>query len=178
MTTVTSTPNIELCRHSLDIMGHGERSDFASVVHPKAVNREAKDEPADCRGHGPDAFYATALWLRSAFSDLRWDVHDAVASGDLVVLHVTMSGRQSGPFVNYGDNAEVTQAMPATGRQFAITQTHWFRIADGLVIEHWANRDDVGMAQQLGWIPPTPAFLLRAALATRRATRAAPPVHR
>lgn len=175
MTTVTSTPNIELCCNSMDLMGRGERSDFAAVIHPRAINREAKDEPADCRGRGPDAFYATALWLRSAFSDLRWDVHDAVASGDLVVLHVTMSGRQSGPFVSYGENAEVTQAMPATGRTFAVTQTHWFRIADGLVIEHWANRDDIGMALQLGWIPPTPAFLFRAALAKRRAARAARP---
>jgi predicted ester cyclase len=172
---VATTSNIDLCRHSIDIMGRGERSDFDTVVHPRATNREAKDEPAGCRGLGPDAFYATALWLRAAFSDLHWEVHDAVASGDLVVLHATMSGRQTGPFVSYGEDAEATQAMPATGRQFAVTQTHWFRIADGLVIEHWANRDDIGMAQQLGWIPPTPAFLLRAALAKRRARRALNP---
>jgi hypothetical protein len=25
-------------------------------------------------------------------------------------------------------------------------------VADGLVIEHWANRDDQGMAEQLGWV--------------------------
>ncbi len=42
------------------------------------------------------------------------------------------------------------------GRTFAITQTHWFRMSDGKVAEHWANRDDLGMGQQLGWNPPTP----------------------
>ena len=40
-----------------------------------------------------------------------------------------------------------------------------------MVVEHGANRDDMGNAVQLGWIPPTPAFLIRSALATRRARK-------
>ena len=44
---------------------------------------------------------------------------------------------------------------------------------DDVVVEHWANRDDIGTAQQLGWIPPTPAFLLRARRAKRRHQRTA-----
>ena len=61
--------------------------------------------------------------------------------------------------------------MPATRKRFATTQTHWLRLRDGKLIEHWANRDDQGMAMQLGWIPPTPWSLLKAAVATRRARR-------
>ena len=56
-----------------------------------------------------------------------------------------------------------------------MTQSHWFRIEDGKIIEHWANRDDLGMARQLGWIPPTPAYLFKMARAKRRAKR---PDHR
>ena len=44
----------------------------------------------------------------------------------------------------------------STGKTFAATQSHWFRLADGKIIEHWANRDDLAMAQQLGWIPRQP----------------------
>ena len=77
----------------------------------------------------------TALWLRDAFADLRWEF--------------------------------------GTGKTFASTQTHWLRIADDKVIEHWANRDDLGMAVELGWVPPTPLYLLRSALAKRRARCAA-----
>jgi hypothetical protein len=88
-----------------------------------------------------------------------------------VVIHNTMSGRQTGTAVIYGVDGGVLQAMPATGKRFATTQTHWFRLRDGLVIEHWANRDDQGTAMQLGWVPPTPWFLARALLATRRARR-------
>ena len=39
-----------------------------------------------------------------------------------------------------------------------MTQSHWFLLEDGRIIEHWANRDDLGMARQLGWIPPTPGL--------------------
>jgi hypothetical protein len=43
------------------------------------------------------------------------------------------------------------------------------------VVEHWANRDDLGLAEQLGWIPPSPAFLLRGAPIKRRLRRATVP---
>ncbi len=109
--------------------------------------------------------------MREAYAELKWEIHDAVAEGDLVVLHATMSGRHVKPFVTYDAEGKPAQAFPATGRTFAVTQSHWFRVQDGMVIEHWANRDDLGNATQLGWIPPTPIFLLRMLLATRRARR-------
>lgn len=62
-------------------------------------------------------------------------------------------------------------AFPPTHKTFAMTQSHWFRIEDGKITEHWANRDDLGMARQLSWIPPTPAYLLKMARAKRRAER-------
>jgi len=116
--------------------------------------------------------YATAQWLRAAFSGLRWEVHHAVAHDDLVALHVTMSGRHTGDFVTYQPGtATADAAMPPTGKPFAVTQTHWFRTRDGMITEHWANRDDLAMARQAGWVPPSPGFLLRAAIAKRRAQK-------
>jgi predicted ester cyclase len=162
-----------LARRAIQIMADGTLADFEAVVHPAAVNREAQAEPPACRGAGPAAFFATALWLRAAYADLRWAIHDVVAAGDLVVLHATMSGRHVGPFVSYDAAGRPAQAFPPTGRTFATTQTHWLRLAGGQVIEHWANRDDLGTATQLGWAPPTPRYLVRMALATRRARRAA-----
>lgn len=158
---------------SMEIMANGDLDDLAEVVHPLATNREATAEPPATRGHGPEAFWATALWLRSAYADLHFEVHEAVEQADLVVVHCTMTGRQVGPFVTYDADGKVERAFPPTGRTFAMTQSHWFRMADGQVVEHWANRDDLGSAVQLGWIPPTPAFLIRTALATRRARKSA-----
>lgn len=93
--------------------------------------------------------------------------------GDLVAVHATMSGRQTGPFVAYGPDGTVTAVFPPLGRHFASTQTHWFRMRDGKVAEHWANRDDLGMGQQLGWTPPSPPYIVRMLLARRRMRRAA-----
>ena len=163
--------NAQLCARSIEIMGSGDLPDFVEVIHPEAINREAAAEPPDTRGRGPAAFYATALWLRAAYADLHWEIHDVVAQGDLVAMHVTMSGRQVGTFLAYDADGAVAEAFPSKGRPFATTQTHWFRIADGMVIEHWANRDDLGMAQQAGWVPPSPLYLLRMALAKRKARR-------
>jgi predicted ester cyclase len=175
-TPIAVDPRLEtakaLALRCLEVMRDGELADFERLFHPQAHNHEEVDEPPASRGRGPAPFYATALWLRAAYADLDWEVHDAVVEGDLVVLHCTMRGRHVGPFVAYDHDARVKTVFPPTQREFASTQTHWIRIADGLVIEHWANRDDLGTAEQLGWIPPSPLYLLRMALAKRRATRA------
>lgn len=166
-----STDVREVAVRSVRLMARGTLAEFAEVVHPDAVNREAASEPPDCRGRGPAAFHATAEWMRGIFDDLAWEVHEAVVDGDLVAVHTTMSGRQTGVFVGYDLDGRPAQAFPATGRSFATTQTHWLRVRDGKVVEHWANRDDLGTSLQLGWTPPSPAYLVRMLLATRKARR-------
>jgi predicted ester cyclase len=156
---------------SIRIMADGDLAAFDAVIHPKAANREAAHEPPAARDRGPAAFHATALWLRGAFSQLRWDIHEVAGDDDLVVVHCTMSGRHTGSFVRYDGAGRVSQVMPPTGKTFSATQTHWFRLAEGKVIEHWANRDDLATAQQAGWVPPTPIYLIRMAVAKRRAAR-------
>ena len=126
------------------------------------ANREAAVEPPATRQPGPAGLYATAQWLRAAFSGLRFEIHEAAEHDDLVVFHVTMPGRHTGDFVTYQpDTTTVDAVMPPTGKAFAITQAHWFRTRDGMITEHWANRDDLAMAKQAGWVPPSPRFLLR-----------------
>lgn len=171
---VASPPDLQSwVQYGFWAMAHGERSDFERLIHPDAVNREAATEPPAARRPGPDGFYATALWLRGMFADLAFDVHDVVADHDLIAMHVTMSGRHVHDAVLYRADATVDVVFPATGRTFATTQSHWYRMRDGLVIEHWANRDDQGTAMQLGWAPPSPLFLVRMQLATRRVRRRA-----
>lgn len=82
-----------------------------------------------------------------------------------------MTGRHTAPFTPYTVDGKLDAVFPPTGKPFAITQSHWFRMEDGKIAEHWANRDDLGMAKQLGWVPPTPAYLIRMARAKRRAQR-------
>jgi predicted ester cyclase len=168
MSTATA---MEVCTRSLAIMAEGTLADFAQVIHPDAINREADAEPPACRTRGPAAFLASANWLRSAFADLSWSIEDIAGSGDLVAMRTTMSGRQVGTFVTYDADGHAAQAMPSRGRSFAVHQTHWLRLADGLIVEHWADRDDLGLAVACGWVPPSPAYLIRMAVHLRRARR-------
>jgi hypothetical protein len=82
-----------------------------------------------------------------------------------------MIGRHVAPWAVYTDGGAVDTVFPPTNKTFATTQSHWFRIEDGTIVQHWANRDDIGTAKQLGWIPPTPVYLVKMALAKRRAKR-------
>ncbi|MFB9740080.1 ester cyclase [Pseudonocardia sulfidoxydans] len=171
--TASSTDVQDLLRRMFDALSACDEAALAEVIHPDATNREAVREPLACRGRGPAAFVATARWLATAHSGLRWEVREVVQEGDLVVAHTTMSGRQTGPFHVHTADGAIETVFPATGRAFAAPQTHWLRLVDGMVVEHWANRDDMGMAKQLGWVPPGPVYLAKMVLATRRARAAA-----
>jgi hypothetical protein len=64
----------------------------------------------------------------------------------------------------------VDTIFPPTGKNFAVTQSHWFRIDDGQIIEHWANATTSGWrGNSAGSLPPG----LPAQDGTRQATRQA-----
>ncbi|MGV5049483.1 ester cyclase [Rhodococcus pyridinivorans] len=157
-----------LAVRSMMIMVDGDRSVFEEVVSADAVNHEAKDEPPAARAPGPEGFFATALWLREAFADLRFEVRHVVEEDGLVVVDSVMSARHEGPFVTYDEYGRVDQVFAPTGKRFSVRQTLWLRVADGKVVEHWAVRDDLGMAKQTGWVPPNPISLTRNVLAARK----------
>jgi len=162
---------VSVAVRSIHTMADGDLADFDSLFHKRACDRENPVQPASSRVPGPAGFYSTAQWLRSAFADLRYDIHHAIADGSIVAVHTTMNGRHVAPWAVYSDDGAVDTVFPPTNKTFAMTQSHWFRLEDGKIIEHWANRDDIGAARQLGWIPPTPAYLFRMARAKRRAVR-------
>jgi len=168
--TVSADP-VSVAVRSIHNMADGDRADFDPLYHPDAVDRENRVQPPSSRVPGPAGFYSTAMWLRAAFADLHYDIHHAVADGNLVAVNSTMNGRHVDPWVVYTDDGGIDTVFPPTDKTFAVTQSHWFRVEDGTIIEHWANRDDLGMAKQLGWIPPTPAYLFKMARAKRRAVR-------
>jgi predicted ester cyclase len=165
-----SADPVSVAVRSIHAMADGDRAEFDPLYHPLAVDRENRIQPPSSRVPGPAGFYSTALWLRAAFAGLHYDIHHAIAAGDLVAVNSTMNGRHVAPWTVYTDGA-IDTVFPPTNKTFAMTQSHWFTIKDGVIIEHWANRDDLGTGRQLGWIPPTPIYLVKMALAKRRAAR-------
>src|SRR5919112_1964907 len=85
-------------------------------------------------------------WILSVFPDHRFEVEDAAADGETVAVRGTMTATQEGELMG----------IAPTGKPVAAQQSHWFRVVDGTIAEHWAVRDDLGMLQQLGVIPEPP----------------------
>lgn len=162
-----------LAREHLNITAGGDVAAVEGNVTPDYFNHRCADEPMGTRQRGPEALKATIKWLHRAFADMHFEFHEVLVAGDRVVARVTLHARQHGPFVVHDSpDARVTDAFPSNGRTFAVRQTHWFRIANGAVAEHDAVRDDLGMAKQLGWIPPKPIFIIRMLWTRRRERRA------
>ena len=80
---------------------------------------------------------------RKAFPDFHLTIEDLVAEGDKVVFRMTGRGTHRGTFMG----------TPPGGKQMTISIIDIARFADGKIVEHWGNRDDLGMLQQIGAIP-------------------------
>jgi steroid delta-isomerase-like uncharacterized protein len=83
------------------------------------------------------------MLFRHAFADLYANIEDVIIEGDKVVMRFLGGGTQTGEFFG----------IPPTGKRAVLTGINILRIANGQIVEHWGNSDDLGFLQQLGVIP-------------------------
>ena len=81
--------------------------------------------------------------LLDAFPDTKFTVDDLVAEGDDVVARWTATCTHTGNYFG----------IPPTNKAATITGMNTWRITNGVAVEGWVNRDDLGLLQQLGVIP-------------------------
>jgi len=122
----------------------GDDSVFDDLVAPDFVNHAAGPQ-------GRDGWRATSDHLHRDLADIRTVRHHLVVDGDLVAMHLTLHGR------HVGSTMPLLAGVPVTGAEVAWEFQHLFRIEGGLIAEHWACRDDLGLLRQLGAWPPSPA---------------------
>jgi predicted ester cyclase len=95
--------------------------------------------------NGPAAMRSTCTWLLAQFPDLTMTIQSVIAEGDLVAALVWAEGTNTGKLNGF---------LPPSGRRFKYLQTHWFRVRDDRLCEHWATRDDLSAMLQLGVVTP------------------------
>ncbi|WP_232837146.1 methyltransferase [Lentzea terrae] len=105
------------------------------IVHPDAVMHNALH--SDLRG--PEVLRSTWRSLHASFSDLRFELDDIIADGDVVAVRGTTTGRHTGVF----------RGKPATGRPIAQRAHMFYRFEDGRIREVWPLVDHAGLAGQL-----------------------------
>jgi steroid delta-isomerase-like uncharacterized protein len=84
--------------------------------------------------------------LRTAFPDLRFDVHEFVGEGNTVACRSTMTGTHQGP-LRIGPMA----GLPVNGTRIEVPHMHFFRYdADGRLTDLWHVWNTLALARQLG----------------------------
>jgi predicted ester cyclase len=117
---------------------------LAEVIAEDSIDHGARpDEPQGLAG-----VEKTMFWLRSVFSDQRWEIRQVIGEGDLVVVYYTFHGRHTGDLMG----------ISPTNREVAQDYVHILRFKDGKAVEHWGLRDDMALMQQLGALPERPAL--------------------
>lgn len=92
---------------------------------------------------GPEGVKMWVTIFHQAFPDIYSRAEDVIVEGDKVVERFTAGGTHQGNFFG----------IPPTGKKGMITGINILRVANGKIVEHWGNSDDLGMLQQLGIIP-------------------------
>ncbi|HEX9687224.1 MAG TPA: ester cyclase [Burkholderiales bacterium] len=128
-------------------------------LYDEAFNRQDAAAAAafytmDAKNHGRtigrDGMRKVFEALFAVFPDFHYRIEEATADGERVVCKVTMTGTHRGePTLPEVFNGMLRGVAP-TGKGVTVLQYHGFRIRDGMISEHAAVRDDLGMLLQLG----------------------------
>jgi predicted ester cyclase len=145
-----------LVRRLFEDVFNQQRLDLADEILAEDYMEHAVDpfgaqEPGQV--DGPAHQRRVVEWLRAQFPDLRMTIQSIAAEGELVAVRIRSEGTNLG---------RLGGVAPPTGKRFVAEQSHWYRIADGRLCEHWATHDDLSAMLQLGVIqppgrPPQPA---------------------
>jgi steroid delta-isomerase-like uncharacterized protein len=90
-----------------------------------------------------EGWYQAHTMFLTAFPDIKINIEDEIGEGDKVVTRWTFQGTHQGELMG----------MPATGKRVSVSGISTDRIANGKVVEHWAELDMLGLMQQLGVAP-------------------------
>jgi predicted ester cyclase len=81
--------------------------------------------------------------FRQGFPDLHERIDMLVGEGDLVVARTYFEGTHTGEFMG----------LAPTGIRVQASSFGMYRIADGKIVEHWGEFDNLGLLQQIEAVP-------------------------
>lgn len=132
----------DLVRRYLTAFNAHDVEAACAMVAEDLVNHAAVPE-----AQGRAGFRTIVTKLLKAVPDLTMTIEDVIAEGDKVVCRLTCRGTHSG-------NLDFTRMpLPASNKQATFEAIHVFRVVSGVIVEHWAQRDDLALLRQLGLKP-------------------------
>lgn len=144
-----SAQNAALIRAHHDALNRGDWKD--------AVTYFAEDTKNFGRPVGRQRVGQILEDIWTTFPDFRLDIVDLTAKDDVVVVRCRESGTHLG-VQKLPVNGGLLMGVAPTHKHFEVQVIHWYIMRDGKIIDHYGARDDIGMMQQLGVLPPTKPF--------------------
>ena len=89
---------------------------------------------------GRDSFVRGMGRVWTSFPDLHFEVRHLVGDGDIVVVRSDVTATHQGDFMG----------IPATGRSVALGVADFYRLADGVIVEHWDVVDNFSTLARIG----------------------------
>jgi len=140
MTAVGQDTKALALRFADEVLSKGDLGTFEALFAEDYVNHNI---PVPGVPGTKDGFRELVTATRAAFPDVVVHVDDVIAEGDMVAFHDHVTATSRGEFFG----------VPPSGRRVEWTEIHWLRVADGRIVEHWSNFDQLGILQQLGALP-------------------------
>ena len=125
---------------------------YWAAVNSKDAKAAAAFWAAKSINHGKEREHEEVENLHESLAQVyeHITVHEVLADGDWVACRITAEGRhRTQPPIPF-DSGIYLLAKP-DGRLFTFQHIHLFRLVDGKIKEHWANRDDLGPRSSWGW---------------------------
>jgi predicted ester cyclase len=114
----------------------GDNTYLDDLVDTDMVNHAAGPQ-------GRDGLREILTTIEHDLGPVTYEQHHLIGDGDLVAQHLTLHG------THRASTMPLLADTPATGRRTAWTFIHIWRVANGLIVEHWACRDDMGLRDQV-----------------------------
>ncbi|MEJ8810748.1 ester cyclase [Variovorax ureilyticus] len=136
----TIEANKQLCREYFRAFLTRDTAWMERHISPDFV-RHDPGLPFEVRG--PEGVAKLHDALMPAFPDMKLPLLDFVGEGEKVLVRLRVQGTHTGAF---GD-------LQPTGRKIDIGVLDLFQFRDGVLVEHWALLDNLGLLKQLGALP-------------------------
>lgn len=119
-----------------EVMANGDMSVADEIFHADYVDHMPIMQTPD-----RDGLLKSVEAARKAFPDVKPEIIAEIAEVDWVAIAVYADG---------GNHQDTYMGVPASGRHVTWTETHFWRVADGKIREHYGNVSMFEIHKMLG----------------------------
>jgi predicted ester cyclase len=120
----------------------------------QALNIFAEDASNHGMKVGREGYKMVLEDIYRTFPNWKFEIEDIAEHGNSVIVRTKITATHLGKG-EFPVNGGMLIGVEPTGKSFEVQHIHWYKLRDGKIVEHFANRDDIGMMQQLGLLPET-----------------------